>query len=50
MAFGELLFGYVKDEYRRPDHETAIQVTAKWTCKPGDSNPLKTSYMPPICR
>jgi quinol monooxygenase YgiN len=35
-VFGELLFGYVKDDYRRPDLETAIMVTAKWTCKPGE--------------
>ena len=33
-AFGELLFGYVKEDYRRPDPETAIMVTAKWTCHP----------------
>ena len=30
--FGEYLFGYVKEAYRRPDPSTAIQVTAKWTC------------------
>ena len=35
-AFGEYLFGYVKDDYKRPDQDSAIQVTAKWTCKPGD--------------
>jgi hypothetical protein len=40
-VFGEYLFGYVKDEYRRPDPETAIQVTAKWTCKPGDVSHLE---------
>lgn len=34
-VFGELLFGYVRDDYKRPDQETAIMVTAKWTCKPG---------------
>jgi quinol monooxygenase YgiN len=39
-AFGELLFGYVKEDYRRPDTETAINVTAKWTCKPGDTSHL----------
>ncbi len=33
-AFGQLLFGYVKDDYRRPDPVTAINVTAKWTCHP----------------
>ncbi len=32
--FGEFLFGYVKEDYRRPDYESAIMVTAKWTCKP----------------
>ena len=31
-AFGELRFGYVKEDYHKPDPETAIQVTAKWTC------------------
>ncbi len=34
-VFGELLFGYVKHDYRQPDPETAIMVTAKWTAKPG---------------
>lgn len=32
-AFGEYLFGYVKNDYQRPDTQKAIQVTAKWTCK-----------------
>ena len=32
-AFGELQFGYVKDDYRRPDPAIAINVTAKWTGK-----------------
>ena len=41
VAFGELLFGYVKDDYRRPDQETAIQVSAKWTCTPGDAPHLE---------
>ena len=40
-VFGELLFGYVKDDYRRPDTESAIQVTAKWTCKPDDASRLE---------
>jgi quinol monooxygenase YgiN len=40
-AFGEFLFGYVKDNYKRPEQETAIQVTAKWTCKPGNSDHLE---------
>lgn len=39
-AFGELLFGYVKEDYKRPDQETAIGVTAKWTCKPGAATHL----------
>ena len=39
-AFGELQFGYVKDDYRKPDPETAIQVTAKWTCKPSEASNL----------
>jgi len=41
VVCGELLFGYVKEEYRRPDPKTAIQVTAKWTCKPGDASRLE---------
>ena len=40
-AFGDLLFGYVKDEYRRPDPATAINVTAKWTCHTDDSDSLE---------
>ncbi len=40
-VFGELLFGYVKDDYIRPDPENAIQVTAKWTCKPDDASALE---------
>ena len=40
-VFGEFLFGYVKDDYKRPNPETSIQVTAKWTCKPGDSSHLE---------
>ncbi len=39
--FGEFLFGYVKDNYRLPNPETAIMVTAKWTCKPGDASRLE---------
>ena len=31
--FGEYLFGFVKNDYNRPDPKNAIQVTAKWTCK-----------------
>jgi quinol monooxygenase YgiN len=40
-AFGQYLFGYVKEDYQRPDPEKAIQVTAKWTCKPGDVSHLE---------
>ena len=40
-AFGEFLFGYAKDDYRRPDYEKAINVTAKWTCKPGEASHLE---------
>jgi quinol monooxygenase YgiN len=35
-AFGEHLFGYVKDDYRMPDPAHAINVTAKWTMNPSD--------------
>ena len=41
-VFGEYLFGYVKNEYRRPDPEKAIQVTAKWTCKTDGEDVLET--------
>lgn len=37
VAFGEWLFGYVKNDHRQPDPETAIEVTAKWTCAPGST-------------
>ena len=40
-VFGEYLFGYVKEDYKRPDLETAIMVTAKWTCKPSDTSQLE---------
>ena len=40
-AFGELLFGYVKEDYKLPDQETAIMVTAKWTTKPGVATHLE---------
>ena len=39
--FGEHLFGYVKEDYQRPDLEKAIMVTAKWTCKPDDTSHLE---------
>ena len=32
-SFGEYLFGFVRNDYKRPDPKNAIQVTAKWTCK-----------------
>lgn len=32
VAVGEWAFGYVRNDYRRPDPDTAIQVTAKWSC------------------
>jgi len=40
-VFGDFLFGYVKEDYKRPDPANAIQVTAKWTCKPGDVSHLE---------
>jgi len=40
-AFGEFLFGYVKEDYMRPDQEMAIMVTAKWTCNPGVATHLE---------
>lgn len=39
-AFGEHLFGYVKNDYRMPDPATAINVTAKWTNRPSDTSNL----------
>ena len=38
VAFGELLFGYVKDDYNRPDQETAIMVTRKMDVQRRRSN------------
>ncbi|MCL1587591.1 MAG: antibiotic biosynthesis monooxygenase [Actinomycetia bacterium] len=32
-TFGELLFGYVKNDYQQPNKNSAINVTAKWTGK-----------------
>ena len=32
-SFGEYLFGFVRNDYQRPDTRNAIQVTAKWTCE-----------------
>lgn len=34
-AFGEHRFGWVRDDYKAPDAAKAIQVTAKWTARPG---------------
>jgi len=39
-VFGEHLLGYVKEDYRQPNPETAIQVTAKWTCTPDQPSNL----------
>ena len=39
-AFGEYLFGFVKNDYQMPDPAKAINVTAKWTTKPGDRSKL----------
>ena len=36
-TFGEYLYGFVKNDYHQPDPSKAVQVTAKWTCKPGES-------------
>lgn len=42
VAFGQWLYGEVKNDYQRPDQSTAIQVTAKWTCtEPGRLDELK---------
>lgn len=32
-SFGEYLFGFVRNDYQRPNPKNAIQVTAKWTCE-----------------
>ena len=40
-VFGEFLFGYVKEDYKRPNEETAIMATAKWTCKSGVATHLE---------
>lgn len=31
-VFAQYLFGFVKDDHRRPDPKSAVNVTAKWTC------------------
>jgi len=38
VDYGEWAFGFVKDDYRQPDPDSAIQVTAKWTCSPSDTS------------
>ena len=41
-AFGQHLFGFAKEDYRQPDPETAINVTAKWANRgEGDLDELK---------
>lgn len=35
VTFGNYTYGYVKEDYSKPDLSSAIQVTAKWTCKSG---------------
>ena len=41
VAFGEWIYGYVRDNYRQPDPATAVQVTAKWTCIGDDLDELR---------
>lgn len=36
-AFGEFVYGFVRNDYNQPDTTKAIQVTAKWVCKPDES-------------
>ncbi len=36
VAFGEWIYGSVRNDYRRPDPDTAVHVTAKWTCNSSD--------------
>jgi quinol monooxygenase YgiN len=40
-VFGRHIFGFVKNEYHQPNYESAIDVTAKWTCKPGETSQLE---------
>ncbi len=40
-SFGELLFGFVRNDYQQPDPSSAIAVTAKWTGKPDVPNALE---------
>lgn len=39
--FGQFIYGFVKEDYRKPDYDSAIMVTAKWTCKDGKLDELK---------
>jgi quinol monooxygenase YgiN len=39
-AAGELLFGFVKHDYRMPDPANAVNVTAKWTTTPSNTSKL----------
>lgn len=41
VAFGEHRYGFVKENYRRPDPIAAINVTAKWTCTPDGAGSLE---------
>lgn len=36
-TFGEYLYGFVKNDYQQPASSKVVQVTAKWTCKEGQS-------------
>lgn len=36
-TFGEYVYGFVKNDYKLPNQSKAVQVTAKWTCKKGQS-------------
>jgi quinol monooxygenase YgiN len=40
-SFGELLFGYVRNDYQQPDPDTSIAVTAKWEGKSDVSGALE---------
>jgi len=40
-VFGEHLYGFVRNDYRQPDYASAIDVTAKWTCKSGETSQLE---------
>jgi quinol monooxygenase YgiN len=40
-VFGEYLFGYERESGEGPDPGPAIEVTAKWTCKPGAASHLE---------